>query len=213
MKILVADDHPLYREAVGEQIQRLFPDAQVMQTASLDEASLRAKEMPRDFGLFLIDFHMPGVSIDAITALVKEFPDTPVAVISGTAQHSEILAAIRSGARGFIPKTANSEYLAHALKLLLAGGTSVPAEILLTGTAGEGHPAPGGNGPGWLALLTERESDVLKGVVRGLSNKEIGRELELAEVTIKLHLRGVFRKMGARSRADAAVIAAKSGFF
>jgi len=211
MKVIVADDHPLYREAVAEQVQRLFPDAQVIQTASLDEATLLARQAPQDFGLFLIDYHMPGVSIDAITDLVKQFPDTPLAVISGTAQPSDVLAAIRSGAHGYIPKTATSEYLAHALNLLLAGGTSVPAEILL----GENEQQSGleGKAVGWLALLTQRERDVLKGVVRGLSNKEIGRELNLAEVTIKLHLRGVFRKMNARSRADAAVIATKAGFF
>ena len=211
MKVLVADDHPLYREAVAGQIQRLFPHAEVIQTASLDEASVLANQTPRDFRLFLIDFHMPGVSVDAIAQLVKQFPDTPVAVISGTAQRAEIHAAIRSGAHGFIPKTATGEYLAHALNLLLAGGTSVPADILLGGD--EEQPALDENVAGWFALLTQREQEVLKGVVRGLSNKEIGRELELAEVTIKLHLRGVFRKMGARSRADAAVIATKAGVF
>jgi DNA-binding NarL/FixJ family response regulator len=134
-------------------------------------------------------------------------------VISGTAANTEILAAIRAGARGFIPKTATGEYLAHALKLLLAGGTSMPTEILLADEDTEKNTGLGGKGAAWLALLTQREQEVLKGVVRGLSNKEIGRELQLAEVTIKLHLRGVFRKMGARSRADAAVIATKSGFF
>lgn len=211
MKVIVADDHPLYREAVAGQVQRLFPDAQVLQTASLDETSILAKETPQDFDLFLIDYHMPGVSIGAISDFVKQFPDTPVAVISGTAQPSEILAAIRSGAHGYIPKTATGDYLAHALNLLLAGGTSVPAEILF-GENGQ-QAAPDEKPSGWLALLTQREKEALKGVVRGLSNKEIGRELNLAEVTIKLHLRGVFRKMGARSRADAAVIATKSGFF
>jgi DNA-binding NarL/FixJ family response regulator len=212
MNVLVADDHPLYREAVAEQIQRLLPHARVIQSASLDEASMLAESTPQDFGLFLIDFHMPGMSIDALQVLVRRFPGTPVALISGTAQHAEILAAIRSGARGFIPKTATGEYLAHALNLLLAGGTSVPAEILLGGDENAQQSGHDEHLSGALTLLTQREQDVLRGVVRGLSNKEIGRELNLAEVTVKLHLRGVFRKMGARSRADAAVIATKAGF-
>lgn len=215
MKILVADDHPLYREAASLQIERLFPQALVMQVTSLDDARHLAEQPGEVIDLFLIDFHMPGMSIEAIAKLVDRFPDTPVAVISGSAQNSDIRAAIQSGARGFIPKTATGDYLAHALKLLLAGGTSVPTEILLGGDSAEQQPPPS-NASGvaaWLPLLTQREQDVLKGVARGLSNKEIGRELNLAEVTIKLHLRGVFRKMGARSRADAAVIATKAGFF
>jgi DNA-binding NarL/FixJ family response regulator len=214
MKILVADDHPLYREAATVQIQRLFPAANVDQAASLDEA-WRLVETPasESFDLFLVDFHMPGMSMDAIARLVSRFPDTPIAVISGTAQYSDIRAAIQSGARGFIPKTATGDYVAHALKLLLAGGTSVPTDVLLGDDDKRTRVSESGDGSAsWLPLLTQREQDVLKGVARGLSNKEIARELNLAEVTVKLHLRGVFRKTGARSRADAAVIATKANF-
>jgi DNA-binding NarL/FixJ family response regulator len=214
MKILVADDHPLYREAASLQIQRIFPEARIDQVTSLDDGWHLAEQAGGAYDLFLIDFHMPGMSIAAIAKLVERFPGIPVAVISGTAQHSEIRAAIQSGARGFIPKTATGDHLALALKLLLAGGTSVPAEVLL-GSDDDEEPrlnVEGGVAADWQSLLTDREQEVLKGVVRGLSNKEIGRELNLAEVTVKLHLRGVFRKMGARSRADAAVIATKAGF-
>ncbi|MGD0191837.1 MAG: response regulator transcription factor [Rhizomicrobium sp.] len=208
MRILVADDHPLYREAVALQVQRLVPETRVEQVSSIDELRALAGRPDAVFDLFLVDYHMPGMSLDAIAELVGQFPSTPVAVISGTAQRTEIRAAIQSGAKGYIPKTATGEYLAHALNLLLAGGTSMPTDILLDDDAGKlaGSPAAG-----WMSLLTQRELEVLRGVARGLSNKEIGRELKLAEVTIKLHLRGVFRKMGARSRSDAAVIATKAG--
>jgi two-component system, NarL family, nitrate/nitrite response regulator NarL len=211
MRILVADDHPLYREAAATQIQRLFREAHIDQVASLDELRSFVEEPGSVFDLFLIDFHMPGITLDALTDLVQRYPNTPLAVVSGTAQRAEIRSAIRFGVRGFIPKTATGDYLAHALKLLLAGGTSVPTEVVLDG---EEMAATAINGTGaapWLRLLTQRETEVLKGVTRGLSNKEIARELNLAEVTIKLHLRSVFRKIGARSRADAAVMAAKSG--
>jgi DNA-binding NarL/FixJ family response regulator len=207
MRILVADDHPLYREAASTQIQRIFTNAAVDQVASLDE--LRALAEQARFDLFLVDFHMPGMSVAAMARLVERFPETPVAMISGTAQRSEIRAAMQAGARGFIPKTATGDYLAHALKLLLAGGTSMPTEVLLSDETAA--PVPGEDAA-WMSLLTVREQEVLRGVARGLSNKEIGRELGLAEVTIKLHLRGVFRKMGARSRSDAAVMATKAGF-
>ena len=96
---------------------------------------------------------------------------------------------------------------------LLAGGTSVPADFLLAGGSDAGVPSPfvsAADAPAWLGALTSRESDVLKRVARGLSNKEIGRELGLAEITIKLHMRNVFRKIGARSRSEAAVMATKA---
>jgi len=100
--------------------------------------------------------------------------------------------------------------------MLLEGGTSVPADFLVSGDSGSASTESGGwtvrgsPAPSWLGLLSKRELDVLKGVARGLSNKEIARELGLAEVTVKLHLRSVFRKIDARSRSEAAVIATKA---
>ena len=205
MRVVVADDHPLYRDAAVQQIQRLFPQAGIDQVSSLDGLRALAELPDATFNLFLVDFHMPGMSVEALGRLAKSFPHIPIAVISGTAHRAEIRAMLQAGARGFIPKTATGEHLAHALQLLLAGGTSVPADMLFE-EAGAGPSAS------WQDLLTQRERDVLRGIARGLSNKEIGRELNLAEVTVKLHLRGVFRKMGARGRADAAVIATKAGF-
>jgi len=103
------------------------------------------------------------------------------------------------------PKTSSPEHFALALQILLAGGSSVPAEILLD--------RPSGNNAAikpWLTNMTERERQVLKGVTQGCSNKEIARQMEVAEVTVKLHLRNVFRKMDVKSRAEAAVKAVKS---
>lgn len=165
------------------------------------------------FDLFLIDFHMPGMSLAALSRLAQIHPNVPIAVISGTADAADVRSTIQAGARGFIPKTASGTHLAHAIELLLAGGTSVPADLMLAPSE-PGKRAPDNDlltRPDWLTGLTARELDVLKAVTRGLSNKEVGRELGLAEVTIKLHLRSIFRKMGARSRSDAAVIATKAG--
>jgi DNA-binding NarL/FixJ family response regulator len=204
MRVVVADDHPLYRDAAVQQIQRLFPHAQIDQLCSLGELEALAAQPGPAFDLFLVDFHMPGMSVDALGRLVSQYPQIPIAVISGTAQRADVRAMLQAGARGFIPKTTTGEQLAHALQLLLSGGTSVPTDVFFDDGAQDAAD--------WQSLLTQREQDVLRGVARGLSNKEIGRELNLAEVTIKLHLRGVFRKMGARSRADAAVMATKAGF-
>lgn len=203
MRIVVADDHPLYREAASAQIAQLYPGARIDQVGSFDELRLLTAQPTVAFNLFLLDFRMPGMSLSAVTEIVKQYPAVPVAIISGTALRSDVRQILACGARGYIPKTATAEYLEKALKLLLSGAMSVPADALRD----EGNTAA----PDWVGLLTPRELEVLKRVVRGLSNKEIGRELDLAEVTIKLHLRNVFRKIGARSRSDAAVMAVKSG--
>jgi len=218
MKFLVADDHPLYLEAVKTQVERLFNQATVYGATSLDEVLSLASGQDTKFDVFLIDFHMPGMSLEMISTLVRDYPDTPVAIISGTAEARDVRASIRAGARGFIPKTATGKYFALAIELLLAGGSSVPTDILRAQEApaadsddGEDNTASGAAQPKWPVSLTARELEVLKGVARGLSNKEIGRELNLAEVTIKLHLRSVFRKIGVRNRAEAAVLATQFG--
>ncbi len=202
MRILIADDHPLYREAAALQIKRLHREADIKEVASLEE--LRAAAEQSRFDLILMDYHMPGMSADALAELVRDFPTTPLAVVSGVAGNQEVLAAARAGVRGYIPKTSNSEYFARTVQLLLAGGTSIPIEVLLGGPPAHGSPA-------WLANMSAREKEVLHGVARGRSNKEIARELGLAEVTIKLHLRNLFRKMNVKSRAEAAVKAVKAG--
>jgi len=203
MRILIADDHPLYREAAALQIKRLHRGAHIKEVASLDELRAVAEQSQR-FDLILIDYHMPGMSSDALADLVRDFPSTPLAVVSGVAGNQEVLAAARAGVRGYIPKTSSSEYFARTVQLLLAGGTSIPTEVLLAEASAHARPA-------WLAKMSPREIEVLHGVAQGRSNKEIARELGLAEVTIKLHLRNVFRKMAVKSRAEAAVTAVRAG--
>jgi DNA-binding NarL/FixJ family response regulator len=209
MRILVADDHPLYREALRTQVERLFPDVTIVEFPSLEDVMRLEASQADPYRLFLLDYHMPGMTADALKSLVRTFPEVPIAVVSGTANRADVRAVIQAGARGFIPKTANGDYLSHALQLLLAGGTSVPADLV---REEEAAPATAANlsQVQWMSALSVRELDVLRQVARGLSNKQIGRELDLAEVTVKLHLRSIFRKIGARTRSEAAVIATKA---
>ena len=203
MKVLIADDHPLYREAAALQVRRLYTDSVVEEVASLDELRDALARSP-DCDLVLADYYMPGMSSTALAKLVSDYPDVPLAVISGSARNDEVLAAVKAGVKGYIPKTAPSEHFAHALQMLLAGGSSIPTDILLA------QPTEAA-GASWLNQMSDREQDVLRGVAQGQSNKEIGRTLGLAEVTIKLHLRNVFRKMDVKSRSEAAVKAVKAG--
>ena len=204
MRVLIADDHPLYREAAALRIRRLYPDALVGEVSSLPELRQTTADGGAPYDLILLDYHMPGMSSEALLQLVGEFTAIPLAVISGTSANADIRAAVHAGLRGFIPKTSSSEHFALALQILLAGGSSVPAEIL--------QDRPSTNAKPWLAKMTEREQQVLRGVIQGRSNKEIARQMDVAEVTVKLHLRSVFRKMDVKSRAEAAVKAVKAGF-
>ena len=206
MKILVADDHPLYREAVITQIRRLHPQADVDQVGTFDDLIAAAQRSDAAYDLFLVDFHMPGMMEAGIAKLTAAFPATPVAVISGTANSEDVRASIRAGARGFVSKTATADHLASTIQLVLAGGTSVPADMLSASPQLQGT-----TGPEWLSRLSPREREVLVAVARGISNKQVGRELGLAEVTVKLHLRAIFRKTGAHTRSEVAVLATKAG--
>jgi two-component system nitrate/nitrite response regulator NarL len=203
MKVLIADDHPLYREAAATQVRRLYPKAEIDEVSSLEELRATAAQSSDSYGLILVDYFMPGMTSQALAGLVMDFPAVPLAVISGTARNAEVRAAIQAGVRAYIPKTSTPEYFAHALQILLAGGSCIPSEILLD--------QPPTSGEVWLSQMSEREQKVLKGLALGQSNKEIGRTLGLAEVTIKLHLRNVFRKMDVKSRSEAAVKAVKAG--
>ena len=209
MKILVADDHPLYREAVITQIRRLYPQADVDQVGSFDDLLTTARSKTTGYDLFLVDFHMPGMMESGIANLAAAFPKTPIAVISGTTNSEDVRASIRAGARGFVSKTATADHLAHTIQLVVAGGTSVPADMLAAPP--QSSAAAAEPGPEWLGRLSPREREVLTAVARGISNKQVGRELNLAEVTVKLHLRAIFRKTGAKTRSEVAVLATKAG--
>ena len=204
-RMLIIEDS-LDMRAVLEIALAHGSECEVRCASTRDEALIIIKEgwWPH---IILLDYHMPGMSHDALVQLVGEFTATPLAVISGTSANADIRAAVHAGLRGFIPKTSSPEHFALALQILLAGGSSVPAEILLDGPSGNNVAAKP-----WLTNMTEREREVLKGVTQGRSNKEIARQMAVAEVTVKLHLRNVFRKMDVKSRAEAAVKAVKSGF-
>src|ERR1700733_8034434 len=99
-----------------------FPAPRSAEAGSLEEASAAAGKQPSAWRLILLDYHMPGMSLEALSQLVAGLPDTPVAVVSGTETSQDVRAVIRAGARGFVPKTASGPHLQHAIQILLAGG-------------------------------------------------------------------------------------------
>jgi two-component system nitrate/nitrite response regulator NarL len=200
MRILLADDHPLFAEALQTLIERAIPASSLTVVGNLDAAH-RALAVPPRYDLAILDLHMPGGGgLAGIERILAGFPDTPLMVISGSATPHEVGRAIELGAKGFLPKTLSSGVLAAALQLVAAGGTYVPADY-----AQPGRVAPREA----VGHLTPRETEVLALLAGGRSNKEIGRALELQEITVKLHVRNIFRKLGVRNRVEAANAAAR----
>jgi len=211
MRVLIADDHPLYREAVRLRLERLLPDCDVVEGGSLDEVLAAIEEAAaRPFDLILLDIHLadgdPGASVEQVIGAAAA---TPVILMSGSASADIIKQAVARGARGFIPKTMQSELFATALSMVLGGGSYLPVEILQDSPVTRLEPNPQ-IAQKFEEILTTREKQVLTLVATGASNKEIGRELNLAEVTVKLHVRQILRKIGARNRSEAASIATRA---
>lgn len=196
MKILLADDHDLIRETLAMFLtsQGLGP---VVQAGSAHEAErLLRRSIDDPFDIVLLDYDMPGMDGLAGLGRVIEMVDRcPVAILSGIAPPAVAHAAIQAGARGFLPKTMTPQALATAIRQITQGKIILP----------QGNPEQHANS--LFPPLTSREAEVLAGLYSGKSNKEMARELDLQEVTIKLHVRTLCRKLGASNRTQAAMIA------
>lgn len=155
------------------------------------------------FDLVLLDYNMPGMAgFDGLKRALPLAKSCPIAIISGTSSRDLAETAIAAGAIGFVPKTLSSQAMVAAIRLMASGEVFNPISILQFDT---------GTNVG-AATLTKRESDVLRGICRGLANKEIARELDLQEVTVKLHVKTLSRKLGAKNRTHAAMIARDFGY-
>lgn len=213
MRVVVADDHPLFREALRLRLERVLEAAEIFEVGTLDEL-LRLLLRGSNFDLILVDLWMPGLGPGAaIESLLDACADNPVVLMSGAATAADVKHAIDLGCRGFLPKTMSPKQLDAAVSILATGGTYLPAEILVEAAEITAVSRDGGTNLRQLIsdTLTPREYQVLLRLMSGSSNKEIGRELSLAEVTVKLHVRQILRKINARNRSEAASIATRAG--
>lgn len=214
MKFLIADDHPLFRDALELSVRQAWPDADVISIGSLDGLPAGS------YDLVVLDWRMPGGGSDPISRLRLFGVEGPVAVVTGAEGAATALEALRSGAAAFLPKTTPRKVLAQALRLVAEGGTFVPRDVVLemaAQTVELDDIADDSEGMdeeveiSSASPLTERENQVLGMLATGATNKEIGRQLGLQEVTVKLHTRRILRKLGARNRTDAVRRAQEAG--
>jgi DNA-binding NarL/FixJ family response regulator len=204
VRILIADDHPLVADLLDVYIRRALPEAEVVAVTSLPAARQALAETPA-WALALLDLHMPGMTGPVeVEGLRRDFPATPVAIISGTGDRRQVRACLSAGAIGFLPKTLPGQAMVDAIRLMAGGGSYLPIEML----APDAEPEAGHSGPS----LTPRELEVLDLVLVGTPNKLIAYRLEISEPTVKLHLRGLFRKFAVANRTQLVAQAMAAGF-
>ena len=201
MRILLADDHELVRDA----IVALLEQEDDFEIVAVNDLAAALEKVDSAFDLVLLDYSMPGM--DGLNGFekMKAVARAPVAILSGSANRTVAQDALDRGAAGFLPKTMGGRSLANAIRFMAAGEVYAPIKFLTE--------APETAVPEIAKTLTERELQVLDGLCRGLSNKEIAREVDLQEVTVKLHVKTTCRKLGAKNRTQAAITAKEAGLF
>ncbi len=218
MRVLVCDDHALFREGLRLLLQRLDESMDVSITGSCEKGVQEAANRP--FDLVLMDWHMDGLSgAEALAAFREVAPFALLVVLSGDRSAALVRSVVDLGAVGFIPKDASPEVLMLALRTISSGGVYLPGAALSArsdGGSDEGlwkeQPAPAPRDVRQaFPHLTERQADVLRAALRGLPNKLIARELGISDGTVKTHLSAVFRELDVQSRTEALYVVAKHG--
>ncbi len=201
MKIVVADDHALFRAGLGHILRQLGDDVTLVEATDHDSALALAAQHP-DADVVLLDLDMPGREpLAALDAMIEQSATTPVVVISACEDLHQIRKVLDAGAMGFVPKRESARVMLCALRLVLEGGIYIPSMLMKR----DQNSASSG------VSLTPRQLDVLGRIIEGKSNKEISREMELSEATVKAHLAAIFRCLNVDNRTEAARVAAKCG--
>jgi len=213
MRVLLIDDHALVRKGIEELLQSRGVQV-VASVGSGEEGVRRARELPAD--LILLDVKMPGLNgIETLRALRAAGVRAPVVMLTMSREDADLAAALRAGAQGYLLKDIEPEELVPALEATLKGNNVVARELVgtlarLVGKA-ETSPAAPRRPPALFAELTPRELEILECIADGQSNKMIARALDITDGTVKLHVKAILRKLGMRSRVEAAVAAVEQG--
>jgi DNA-binding NarL/FixJ family response regulator len=199
VRILMVDDHPLFRSGIAGVIADLAATVETTEASSCEKA-LGLLAAGREFALILLDLNLPGM--DGMTGLARlrdAAPATPVVVLSATEDSRKIKQAIAAGAKGYVPKSAGRDILLNALRLVLSGGVYLPINIMESPAAASTEQ------------LTPRQREVLQWLVRGKSNKEIADLLGMAENTVRVHVAAILRYLDVKNRTEAGYAATRRG--
>ena len=200
-RLLIADDHPLFRGALREAVSGLFETVEIVEAGSLDEAA-KLLETNADVDLILLDLSMPGVrGFSGLMYLRAQYPSTPVAIVSAIDDPTIICRCLDFGASGFIPKTLGVETIRAAVKRVLDGGIWTPPHVDLE----RSEDAESAMLIERLATLTPQQVRVLMMLSEGLLNKQIAYELGVSEATVKAHVSAILQKLGVDSRTQAVI--------
>ena len=211
MKILLVDDHPLFLDGLALLFAQEFRQAEVLQAHSL-AAALSTLQADATVGWVLLDLGLPDSDgMQALQRVRETSPEATCVVMSADERPATILAAIDLGAAGFLPKTTRQGELLRALRLMMGGGVYLPASVLAMQPNAVPDDAPETAESVDALGLSPRQGDVLRLLIEGKPNKAICRDLGLSESTVKTHLAAIFRKLGANSRTQAVVAAARLG--
>lgn len=213
MKVLIADDHALVRAGLIAALVESYRDLRALEAADAAQVMQRLIETP-DLDLVLLDLFMPGADgFRLLSNVCGAAPAVPVVVLSASESAEHMRKALDCGAAGFVPKSANRELMLSALRLVLAGGIYVPAELMQSADWAQPAAASAPAQPASeCANLTLRQQEVLCQLGRGLSNKQIARVLGVSENTVKVHVASVLRQLGASNRTEAVLRAQEHGF-
>ncbi|WP_343866286.1 response regulator transcription factor [Caenispirillum bisanense] len=212
MKILIADDHELFRDGLRLVLGELGPDLQVIEASSYDQ-TLEIANREDGLDLVLLDLVMPGMPWnEGLGAVKRRLPKVPVVILSASEERRLVLEAVRLGAAGFIPKTSSSKVMLSALRLVMSGGVYLPP-ALIDESAVVGRNAEPVHADLSLdaAPLTPHQREVLALLGQGKSNKEIARILNLSEGTVKLHVTAILKALNVSNRTGAVVAASRLG--
>ena len=201
-KFLIADDHPLYREALVSALQLLIKNVDIIQSDGLDP-TLDALQKNSDFDLVLLDLNMPGCdNFYGLSRVTQDFPQVPVAVVSASDSVEVVSTVMSLGAKGFIPKSTATQTIANALKWIMHGNNWLPEGM----QSKIDNIKPTVDVARLVGGLTPKQFQVLKLLQNGLLNKQIAFDLNITEATVKAHISGVFRKLNVNTRTQAVLL-------
>lgn len=208
LRVLLIDDHKLFRSGVRALLSRQA-DIEVVGEAADGLDGVKQARLLKPH-VVLLDLHMPGVSgREAVHTLTEELPETRVLMLTVSEDAEDLLDTLRNGASGYLLKNIDAEYFVEAIRRAAGGDSVVSPEM--TGKLVAGLKRAAGASTADKDRLSAREREILVKLARGASNKELAREFDLAESTVKIHVQHILRKLNLHSRVQAAVYAVEQG--